>query len=375
VTALGWDGHAAESGEQSLEILRTTAEGRDKSFDLLLLDMRMSGIDALTTITTARDQGWLAEQPVVVMVTASERDEVISMPDAGQAAALLLKPVTDSSLFNAVVEAQAKLIGVDPLVREAQGESADGHPLEGLRLLLVEDNAINQEVAQFILEDKGAVVEIVSDGRQAVDRMVAGPTDFDLVLMDVQMPEMDGFEATRLIRGQLGLTLPVLALTAGVRDADREMCLQSGMNDFIAKPFDLEQMIAVILRHAGAAKMEGPSVELEPLPIRSDLPVFDRRQGLLRIGDEAKLNELLAALLVENEPLVAELHGLLDQGRREEAARRLHTLRGSAANVAAILLATRATEAEAAVIEARDGDARALLDEISTALADLANLG
>ena len=387
VAALDWEGQAAESGEQALDLLRTNAEGRGKPFDLLLLDMRMSGIDALATAKTAREQGWLAEQPVVVMVSASERDEVISMPDAGLVSALLLKPVTDSSLFNAVVEAQAKLIGVDPLVREAQGASADGHPLEGLRLLLVEDNAINQEVAQFILEDKGAVVEIVGDGRQAVDRMGAGPKDFDLVLMDVQMPEMDGFEATRLIRGQLGLTLPVLALTAGVRDADREMCLQSGMNDFIAKPFDLEQMIAVILRHAVVAKAVPPPDEPKPeplllaspepahLPIRSELPVFDRRQGLLRIGDETKLAELLTTLVAENESLVAELHGLLDQGQREDAARRLHSLRGGAANVAAILLATRATEAEAAVIEGRDGDARALLDEIAVALADLANLG
>jgi len=117
------------------------------------------------------------------------------------------------------------------------------------------------------------------------------------------------------------------------------------------------------------------SPEPAHLPIRSELPVFDRRQGLLRIGDETKLAELLTTLVAENESLVAELHGLLDQGQREDAARRLHSLRGGAANVAAILLATRATEAEAAVIEGRDGDARALLDEIAVALADLANLG
>jgi len=205
-----------------------------------------------------------------------------------------------------------------------------------------------------------------------VDRLKAGATDFDLVLMDVQMPEMDGFEATRLIRSQLGLALPVLALTAGVRDADRERCLESGMNDFIAKPFDLEQMIAVILRHAEAAEASPASSAVDPVSLPSqDLAAFDHRQGMLRIGDEGKLIQLLTLLLDDNQTLVSDLHGLLDRGERDEAARRLHALRGAAANVAAIRLATRATEAEAAILEGRDSQARALLSEIAIAFLEL----
>ena len=366
---LGWQGYLAESGEQALDLL---AAHQDEPFDLLLLDMRMTGIDALATLCAAQDRGLWADGPVALMVTAAERDEVLAAPESKLVASILVKPVTDSSLFNAVVEAQARHKGVDPLVREAQGLTADGRPLEGLRLLLVEDNAINQEVVQFILEDKGARVEIVGDGRQAVDRLKAGATDFDLVLMDVQMPEMDGFEATRLIRSQLGLALPVLALTAGVRDADRERCLESGMNDFIAKPFDLEQMIAVILRHAEAAEASPASSAVDPVSLPSqDLAAFDHRQGMLRIGDEGKLIQLLTLLLDDNQTLVSDLHGLLDRGERDEAARRLHALRGAAANVAAIRLATRATEAEAAILEGRDSQARALLSEIAIAFLEL----
>ncbi|HVI49731.1 MAG TPA: PAS domain S-box protein [Candidatus Sulfotelmatobacter sp.] len=378
VAALGWGGTAVASGEEALTALQKQGEN---PFDLLLLDMRMAGMDGLSTIRAAREDGLMGDIPAVVMVTAAERDEVLASPDAALAAALLLKPVTDSSLFNAVVEAQAHHRGVEPLLREAQGQGAEGRPLEGLRLLLVEDNAINQEVAQFILEERGAAVEIVGDGRQAVDRMAAGPQDFDLILMDVQMPEMDGFEATRLIRSRLGLSLPVLALTAGVRDADRQQCLACGMNDFIAKPFDLDQMIATILRHAaprdgGVAETPRPpsSSPADSPPAADGLPSFDRRQGMIRIGDEGALLQLLERLVSGNRTLVAEIGALLSSGQGAEAARRLHDLRGAAANVAAIRLATQATQAEAAVLEGRDADALILLDGIAAALADLSAL-
>ncbi|MET0320723.1 MAG: CHASE domain-containing protein, partial [Duganella sp.] len=132
-------------------------------------------------------------------------------------------------------------------------------PLAGARILLVEDNPINQLVATSMLEHAGARIDAVDNGRLAVDRLRTGAADYDLVLMDVQMPEMDGFAATAAIRAELGLTLPVLAMTAGVMASERAQCTACGMNDFIAKPIDVEEMLRVIQRHLPARPAPTPA--------------------------------------------------------------------------------------------------------------------
>jgi hypothetical protein len=314
----------------------------------------------------------------IVMQTGYEREQTSQAAAVQLADGVLAKPLTLSSLFDAVVEAQSRRLGgTSPLVAEIKVGAAAAR-LDGLHLLLVEDNAINQEVAQFILEDRGATVEIVGDGRQAVERLSRGADGIDLVLMDVQMPEMDGFQATRLIRGTLGLAqLPIIALTAGARDADREQCGQSGMNDFIAKPFDVDQMLGVILRYAGKGAAMPPvfprpaEPEAAATP-QGQLPVLDRRQGLMRTGgDEAQLDSLLRKVVDSNEATLAELRRELAEGATELAARRMHMLRGAAGNVAAIRLATLATQTEAAIIEGRDDDLASLLEALTAAADDL----
>ncbi|OIQ90196.1 signal transduction histidine-protein kinase BarA [mine drainage metagenome] len=373
VEALGWTAAVAVSGPEAMD-RHGEAERAGRPFDLWLVDLRMPGLDGLGTAERARRAGW-SDLPIVVMASAFDRDEVMASHRAALVDGVLLKPVTYSALFNVVAEAQAHRLGVTPLVEEASARAGEGDPLAGLRLLLVEDNAINQEVAQFILEEKGAQVEIAGDGLQAVERLRQGGGDFDLVLMDVQMPEMDGFEATRLIRGELGLTLPVLALTAGVRDADRAQCLACGMNDFIAKPFDLEQMVAVILKHsraAAAAPMPAPGAAAPPPDDATDaLALFDARQGLLRLGDEGQLHRLLRRLVAESGTTLEAARAALLRGDRRETAARLHALRGAAANVAALRLASRATETEAALLDGQDARARALLELTERDFAEL----
>ena len=126
--------------------------------------------------------------------------------------------------------------------------------MQGLRLLLVEDQPLNQVVARGMLEYAGASVDLAENGQQAVDVLRQRADDFDMVLMDVQMPVMDGFEATRQIRHELHLTLPILAMTAGVLQSERELCIAAGMNDFIPKPVDIEQMLDTISRHWHATR-------------------------------------------------------------------------------------------------------------------------
>ncbi|HEX5345009.1 MAG TPA: response regulator, partial [Duganella sp.] len=132
---------------------------------------------------------------------------------------------------------------------------ATGAPrLQGLRLLLVEDHPLNQVVARGMLEHAGASVEVAENGQLAVERLRERAADYDMVLMDVQMPVMDGFAATRHARRELGLTLPILAMTAGVMQSEQDQCIAAGMDDFIAKPVDIEQMLDTISRHWDAIR-------------------------------------------------------------------------------------------------------------------------
>jgi CheY-like chemotaxis protein len=125
-----------------------------------------------------------------------------------------------------------------------------------LRLLLVEDHPLNQAVARGMLEHVGARVDVAENGQLAVDRLRTAGSQYDMVLMDVQMPVMDGYEATRQIRHVLGLTLPVLAMSAGVMREEQDLCIAAGMDDFIAKPVDVEQMLDTISRHWGAFRAD-----------------------------------------------------------------------------------------------------------------------
>ena len=185
--------------------------------------------------------------PLICMVNAFGRSKLTQEMSAETAPEFLTKPVTASSLFDAVqtVLAPAAPAPASPSVPAAPGL------LAGACLLLAEDNLINQAVAKGILEQAGAQVIVASNGEEALALLRTGQL-FDLVLMDVQMPLMDGYTATRAIRGELQLQLPVLAMTAGVMASEREQCVAAGMDDFIGKPVDVEQMIATIVRHLPA---------------------------------------------------------------------------------------------------------------------------
>jgi CheY-like chemotaxis protein len=188
---------------------------------------------------------------VVIMVSAFGRDKLMADRQAQDASAVLIKPVTASSLFDTLHEAMAHLGGEATL---ASAPATSAQRLAGLRLLLVEDHPLNQIVARGMLEFAGAQVSVADNGQVALDMLRAQPDGYDAVLMDVQMPVMDGFEATRAIRSELRLDVPVLAMTAGVMQAEQEECIRAGMNDFIAKPIDVEQMFSVILRQLPAAR-------------------------------------------------------------------------------------------------------------------------
>ena len=237
VEAWNWACDSVASGPEALERLRGGA-----AYDAVLVDWHMPGMDGVETIKAIEGMDG-ASVPVVCMLNAYGRGKLMQEMAAVPTSAYLTKPVTSSSLFDAVQTALAQRQSGAPGVAEAP----PSQELSGVRLLLVEDNAINQNVAKGILEQAGAVVAVAENGEAAVE-LLRGER-FALVLMDVQMPVMDGFTATRLIREELRLRLPVIAMTAGVMESEREECIAAGMDDFIAKPIDVQQMFETIQRH------------------------------------------------------------------------------------------------------------------------------
>jgi CheY-like chemotaxis protein len=221
--------------------------------------------------------------------------------------------------------------------------------LAGVRVLLVEDHPINRQVAREILAGEGAQVTVAGDGLEAVELLRADPSAIDVVLMDVQMPRMDGYDATREIRGSLGLnSLPVIAMTANASAEDRADAFAAGMNDHLAKPVDVHALVAAVRRqlhdHSGDAAPLAPVIAEEPKP------VLALERALARLAGNLPLFRQMARLFVQEQPgSLARVRELLAAGERSNAERAAHTLKGVAATMGAERLADAAGRVERAI--------------------------
>ena len=342
----------AASGEEALDKV-ARAEADECHFDFILLDWQMpGGMDGLATLRRMeqmRTEGELTRHsPPILMVSAHDEGEVDHA--AGELSAFLTKPITPSSLFDALMSAEG-----------SDGSTAPPQPPKpspscaGQRFLLVEDNDVNQEVALHMLEKTGAEVAIADNGAQALQR--AKTEAFDLILMDLQMPEMDGFEAAAEIRA-MGQTLPIIALSAAVRREDKERSKAAGMDDHLGKPIDMDRLYA-ILRHWLSASAPTDGGEPDEVPdtdahraseLPESLPGFDLDKGIYLLdGDTALYRKLLLRLREKLDTEFAALPDLLRDGDREAAGRLAHTLKGSAGNLAAVDLQRLATGIDHAV--------------------------
>ncbi|MFC3230074.1 response regulator [Marinibaculum pumilum] len=409
--SLGFQVQSAKNGPEAIEAVRAAAI-RGQKYDLVLMDFLMPEIDGIETARRILGAEDIPDVPLIFMVTAHGREEVITHADDLDLAGLLLKPVSASLLMDTIVSV---LTGRNRQAEEAERRHAapDTPPermasVKGLRVLLAEDNEINQQVARELLENMGVEVDLVADGRSAVDRVLAaGPGRYDLVLMDVQMPVLDGLEATQEIRRHVpAADLPILALTAHSMAEERDQSLQAGMNDHLNKPIDRDELLDALIRWSldgsrqgpggeagtpalpddGAAASDGETGQSTGKRVEGDhraqpdsgeeaaagdrQPVLDLDKAAARLGGSSDMvRGLLDRFLAKYQAAGDQMRRHLAAGAVAEAGALAHSVRGAAATVGAYATAAEAGAVEAA---AKSGAvAPGLVDRLAAALAAL----
>ncbi len=356
----------AASGEEGLnEIEKSIGE---RPFDIVVMDWKMPGMDGFVAARRIKQDSRLTRAPVIVLVSAYGREEIMWRAEAAGLDAFLIKPISPSVMFDTIIQALTKDTSSefgpfdrkDPALRKLKG-------LEGARVLLVEDNDLNQQVAMEILAGAGMIVSLAANGQEALDAVRANR--YDAILMDVQMPVMDGYTATRLIRRDSRFKdLPIIAMTAHAMAGDQEKSAAAGMNDHITKPIDPEQLYAVLVRWISASpapdgeespeKMSpldtvGPflvsstptSVEEKPFP--EVLEGFDLVDGLRRLqGNKALYRKLLSGFAARYAHSADDIRQALDAGDYRKVHGKIHDIKGLAGNLAALPLQAAAAELE-----------------------------
>ncbi|MCP5169339.1 MAG: PAS domain S-box protein [Hahellaceae bacterium] len=245
IRSFGWSADAAGSGQEALALMKHH-HSDSPPYSLILMDWHMPEMDGWEASEKIRELYPANELPLIVMVTAHSRESLAENQARFPTLlnGFLTKPITTSMLLNEIAEARAGFISASSI------QSASDHPLQGLSLLLVEDNPMNREIAIELLKSEGARVQVAVNGFEAVASVKEAANAFDAVLMDIQMPGMDGYQATRAIRETLNSTeLPIIAMTANAFASDREAAMAAGMNDHVGKPFELKHLVETILKY------------------------------------------------------------------------------------------------------------------------------
>jgi len=345
----------AASGAEAIDMVRQASE-LGARYEIAFIDWQMPGLNGIETGKQILALPGIELPPHLVMVTAYGREEVLKQAEDSGFENVLIKPVTSSILFDTAVVA----LGADQERTETvqAGPSFDIDRMRGARVLLVEDNEINQEVAIGQLEDAEVFVDLAENGEIAL-RMVRD-NDYDVVLMDMQMPVMDGIEATRVIRSNPRFKdLPIIAMTANAMASDRELCLEAGMNDHIAKPIDPDQLFGVLLRwirrtdgngRITQARAPAHAPNSHASDTELDIRGIEVRSGLKRTGGNHQRYETLLRKFAEQQADAVEaMRAALSTGDAATAERAAHSLKGAAGTLGAVSLAEVATEAETAI--------------------------
>jgi PAS domain S-box-containing protein len=361
----GWQAKAVDSGPAALEELaRSAAEGRD--YDILLLDWRMPDMDGLQMLREARRTPGIGLPLVVLMASASEVAEAIAAGDDEYLDGVLAKPIWPASLQEAVRNAWS---GEFPELQTSPVRH--DRRLAGLRLLVAEDNDINRELIEGILVRAGAEVVLAVNGQAAVEALKAEP-HFDGVLMDVQMPVMDGFAATRVIREELGLRdLPIVAVTAHAGAADLERSRSAGMNGLVLKPLQVDDLLDFIAGDGRMRDLRSTGKNAENAYPLLDLPGLEPNALDRFGGDAAYYGEILRQFASRHGGEAAEVKTLFERGDFAGATRMVHQLGGVAAFLRATELPVLTTRIEKILAGPAPRSAAPLLTELADAMETL----
>ncbi|MES2583437.1 MAG: response regulator [Pseudomonadota bacterium] len=342
----GWTVDIAGSGQAARDMVLAKAQNKLFPYDCVYLDWQMPHMDGWECLNQLQALGLSAAAPGpgFVMLSANGKDNLSqrTQQEQGLLSGFLVKPVTALMLLEA---SQSPLTTTDT-TRQASRSSK--RQLAGMRILVVDDNAINQQVAEELLGFEGALVSIAADGKQGAHAVASATVPFDAVLMDVQMPVMDGYAATRVIRQELGLAaLPIIGLTANAMPADRESCLRAGMDEHVGKPFDMAHLVPLLIRLTGrqpdteTQRTASVTIAGGPGPLQDQpdappvaLPDIDIDTALTRMGSMHDVYVAIARQFQEMlSTLAAELEQQLVHGGVKEARILLHTFKGNAATL------------------------------------------
>jgi PAS domain S-box-containing protein len=328
----------AESGKLAISAV-DRAEAQGRPYEVVFLDWAMPGMDGIETAKRIWELS-LTRMPHLIMVTAHGREDIIKGAEEEGIEEVLIKPVTVSVLFDSMVRILGGIVDAYPAAGVLASETFNQlSAIKGARILLVDDNEINRDVATELLRDAGFIVDFAENGRIAVDKV--GSNNYDIVLMDMQMPVMDGVTSTLAIRRQERFKeLPIVAMTANAMQGDRAKCIAAGMNDHIAKPIEPEDLwkvllkwikpqhsLAAVMKLSEGAKGDGLSFTVEGL---------DMANGLRRmLGKKSLYLLMLRKFAIGQKFVVTQIFNALNDNDWDTAERLAHTLKGSSGNIGA----------------------------------------
>jgi len=329
------------TGEQAIQVLENAYD--EDPYRLVLIDWNLPKMDGISVARHIKNNLKIVCIPHIIMVTSHSREGVVQRTIDLNLDGFLIKPVHSSALFSAVVEAfNQNSFNEYPAVqlRHISTGNEKLHQIRGAKLLLVEDNHINQQIAKETLEQEGFEVSIVTDGRDAVQKIRAGY--FDAVLMDLEMPVMDGYEATRIVRSETQFDdLPIIAMTAHAMKDAREKCLHAGMNGYVTKPIDVDELLEILIELINPELRQTPdscvieTAQQKEALLPELLPGIDIEQSLKNVvGNVQLLHDLLLKFYESFSDAQTRLNAFLQADDVDSALKLLHMMKGVAVNLA-----------------------------------------
>ncbi len=345
----------AETGKKALKLLSENQNNIDTAFTVVFVDWKLETMTGIELTKAIRKEAYVEGTPKIVMVTGYGREDILNQVDQNNLDGLLIKPVTQSLLldllFDVIGTGAVTKNSVDGELTISKNAKMKNQEIEGASVLIVEDNEVNQLIVTDLLESNGISVQCASHGKEALD-LLSENVSFDVVLMDIQMPVMDGYQATKAIRAMGGtmITLPIIAMTADAMEGAGESALEHGFTGYLSKPVDPELLFELLLSLLDINRKETVSHKKESLLPFSDMKHIDVEDGLMRVtGNEDLYYRIIMKFYDNNQNIVSVVKSTLESREFEDARRLVHTIKGVSGNIGAKSLSVVAQNLEYSV--------------------------